>query len=128
MRSTEDSTPWRRSQVRKAQAEIQALERPEGCDTRRWRAVVELLLRLAEHLPNIEVSQHTLAAKLVVDERTVRRRVSWAVELGVLEVLPLPTYHGHWKHNHYHLVGVTTVGHPCPPAVIPGGGFVSYGP
>jgi len=125
MTERHSTTPWRMKAIREAQEKILALPRPEGCGKRRWRAVQELLLRLAEHLPNIEVSQEKLAAKLMVDERTVRYRVAWAVEIGVLDVTPISTYHGYWDHNHYRLLGISTggnedgrtIGNECPSTI-----------
>ena len=117
MTKVKSTTDWRSANARKLQAEIAAMTRPEGCSSLRWRCVKALLAALVEYLPDPYPGQDTLAVRLEVSVPTIKRWLSWAVEMGVLVVTRGPSTHGHWPTNRYHLIGISTGDHNDPPSV-----------
>lgn len=98
------STPdWRKSNIRVAQARIIETPAPAGVTQRRWRAIQELLIALAEFLPTPYPTQEHLCQRMGVSPRMLRYKVAWAVEAGALSVSTMPSRHGYWPHNVYEI-------------------------
>lgn len=94
---------WRQSNIRAAQSKIAGTPAPEGVKQERWRNIQGLLIALAEFLPDPYPTQMTLAKRMRVDLRSVKRRVAWAVEAGVLRVSLMPSPQGWRPHNRYEI-------------------------
>ena len=90
-----------------AKAAVAAMTRPEGMSKVTWRGVHRLLEAIARCYPTAYPSQLTLAARLDVDVRTVKRYVAAAVAANLLVVTPdagaAPRRKHGSKTNRYHL-------------------------
>jgi len=102
-----DKTLTHRTLVANARTEIRHLKPPPGMRSGSWHDIQELLRVLAGYLPEVWPSQRTLAAKLGCSQPTVHRRVSAAVDLGLLHLTTRPNQ-GWLDGTVYHLTCLST--------------------
>ena len=95
--------PGRSTEMGKGYAALRALEPPPEMKLPKWRPVEALLNALCYHLPDVHPTQETLAKKMKVDVRTVKRATALARNLGLIETYVTPGRHGHWDSYKYRL-------------------------